>query len=51
MKTQKKSIETILLLLIFVFGAIGFWYAFNHRDQAKPEKVVLEQHRNFNKTR
>lgn len=40
---KKKSIEGILLVLLFIFGMVGFIYAFSNKDKAKAEKVVTVQ--------
>lgn len=40
---NKRSIEGILLALLFIFGMLGFMYAFSNKDKAKPEKVVNVQ--------
>lgn len=40
---KKRSLEGILLALLFVFGMLGFIYAFSNKDKAKEEKVVTVQ--------
>lgn len=40
---NKSSVEGLLLALLFVFGMLGFIYAFSHKDKVKPEKVVTVQ--------
>ncbi len=40
---NKRSIEGILLALLFIFGMLGFIYAFSNKDKSKPEKVVTVQ--------
>lgn len=41
--SNKRSIEGILLMLLFIFGMLGFIYAFSNKDKAKPAKVVTVQ--------
>lgn len=40
---KKQSLEGILLALLFIFGMLGFIYAFSNKDRAKAEKVVTVQ--------
>ncbi len=41
-KTQKnKSIESILLILLFAFGALGFMYVFGNSKKDTPENIVV----------
>ncbi|MFN7115548.1 MAG: hypothetical protein ACK4TA_02035 [Saprospiraceae bacterium] len=42
-RQNKRSIEGILLALLFIFGMMGFIYAFSNKDKAKTEKVVTVQ--------
>ncbi len=45
-KTQKNtSIESILLILLFAFGALGFMYAFNGSKNDTPENIVITDER------
>lgn len=40
---KKRSIEGVLLAMLFIFGMLGFIYAFSNKDKAKAEKVVTVQ--------
>jgi len=40
---NKLSLEGILLATLFIFGMLGFIYAFSNKDKAKSEKVVTVQ--------
>ena len=40
---KKRSPEGILLAMLFIFGMLGFIYAFSNKDKAKAEKVVTVQ--------
>lgn len=45
-KTQKNtSIESILLILLFAFGALGFMYVFNNSKNDTPENIVITDER------
>ena len=40
---KKNSLEGVLLALLFIFGMLGFIYAFSNKERAKVEKVVTVQ--------